>query len=98
MYASGRGRCCRKDRVKADSDVAAQLQVLLLVQTNRNQVGLIQQDVGSHQGRIGEQTGVDIIGVFSGFVLELGHTGQLAELGVAVEYPCQLCVGLNGSG
>jgi len=69
--------------------------VLLLVQTNRNQVGLIQQDVGSHQGRIGEQTGVDVVSVFSGFVLKLGHAGQLAELGVAVEYPCQLCVGAD---
>ena len=47
------------------------------------------------QGRIGEQTGVDVVGVFSGFVLKLGHTGQLAELGVAVEHPCQLCVGAD---
>ena len=50
---------------------------------------------GRHQRRIGEQAGVDVVGVLGGFVLKLGHTGKLAELGVAVEYPGQLRVGAD---
>ena len=33
--------------------------------------------------------------MLGGFVLKLGHAGKLAELGVAVEHPCQLCVGFD---
>ena len=42
---------------------------------------------------IGEEAGVDVVGVLGGLVLELGHTGELAEHGVAVQHPAQLGVG-----
>ena len=66
--------------------------MLLLVFTYRYLVGLIQQDVRRHQHRIVEQTGVDVFRVARGFILELGHTAQLAEIGVAVQRPAQLRV------
>ena len=67
--------------------------MLLLVLAHRHQVGLVEHDIRRHQGGIGEQTGVDVVGVAGGLVLELGHAGQLAEHGVAVEHPGQLRVG-----
>ena len=58
------------------------------------QIRLVQQDVRRHQAGVGEQAGIDVVGVLGGFVLKLGHAGELAELGVAVEHPGQLGVRL----
>ena len=69
--------------------------MLFLVGTNRHQISLIHQNIGGHQHGIGKQTGVDVIGILGGLVLELGHTGQLAEHGVAVQDPGQLGMGRN---
>ncbi|CAN4010732.1 DNA-directed RNA polymerase specialized sigma subunit, sigma24 family, partial [Dysosmobacter welbionis] len=46
------------DPVEPGGDVPADLHVLLLVAAHRHQVCLVQQDVGGHQGRIGEEAGV----------------------------------------
>ena len=71
-------------RCRTGSERAAALMQLFLVSANRNKIGLIQQDICCHQGRIGEQSSIDIVSVFRGFVLKLGHTGKFAELSVAV--------------
>ncbi len=78
--------------VEALGDVAGQLQVLLLVRAHGDVVRLVQQDVRGHQAGIGEQAGVDVVRVFLGFILELGHAGELPKLGVAVQNPGQLGV------
>ena len=79
--------------VEAFCDVPGQLHVLLLVAAHGDEVGLVQQNIGGHQGGIGEQTAVDVVGILGGFVLELGHAGQFAEHGIAVQHPAQLRVG-----
>ena len=66
--------------------------MLLLVLAHGHKVRLIQQDIRRHQGRIGEEAPVDVVGVLGALVLELGHAAQLAEHGVAVENPAQLRV------
>ena len=73
--------------VEAVGDIAGQLEVLHLVRADRHLVRLIEQDIARHQARVGEETRVDVIGVLCAFILELGHAGKLAELGVAVEDP-----------
>ena len=73
--------------IKALGDIAAQFQMLFLIFANRYLVGLIQQDVCRHQYRIIKQTGVDVLRIARGFVFELGHTAQFAEVGVAVQRP-----------
>ena len=67
--------------------------MLLLVAANGHQVGLIEQDVSSHQGGIGEQARVDVVRILGGLVFELGHAAQLAEHGIAIQHPAQLRVG-----
>ena len=53
---------------------------------------VINQDIRRHQHRVGEQAAVDVVGVLGALVLELGHAGQLAELGVAGQHPRKLCM------
>ena len=64
--------------------------MLLLVLSHRDIIRLIEQDIRSHQHRIGKQAGVDVVLMLCGFVLELGHPGQLPEHGVAVQDPGKL--------
>ena len=78
--------------VEALGHVAGQLHVLLLILPHRHKVRLVEQDVRRHQAGVGKQAGVDVVGVLGGFVLELGHAGQLAEHGVALQHPGQLRV------
>ena len=66
--------------------------MLLLILADGDVVGLIQQNIRRHEGRIGEEAAVYIVGVLCAFVFELGHAAQLAEHGVAVEDPAQLRV------
>ena len=66
--------------------------MLLLVCTHGHQISLIQQDVRCHQNGIGKQAGGDVVSVLLGLLLELGHAGELAELGIAAQDPAQLCV------
>ena len=41
--------------VEALGEVAGELDVLLLVVADRHDIGLVEQDVGRHQHRVGEQ-------------------------------------------
>src|SRR5579859_2099468 len=64
--------------VEARGDVAGQLEVLALVVADRNEVGLVQEDVAGHQHRVREQARRDEL-LLVRLVLELGHPAQLAE-------------------
>ena len=52
--------------VEAVCNIAADLDVLALIHANRNEVGLVQQNVSRHQNRIGEQTDIDVVRVLGG--------------------------------
>ena len=69
--------------------------MLLLIAAHRHQVRLIEQNIRRHQSRIGEQARVDVVCIFGGLILELGHPGELTEHGVAVQHPAQLSMGGN---
>ena len=69
--------------------------MLALILADRNIVGLIQQDIRRHEAGIGEQAAVYIIGVLCAFILKLRHAAQLAEHGVAIEYPAKLRMLVN---
>ena len=67
--------------------------MLGLILPHRHKVGVVDEDIRRHQHRVGEQTAVHIVGMLGGLVLELGHAGQLAKLGVAAQHPGKLGVG-----
>ena len=78
-------------RVEALRDVARELDVLPLVVADRDDVGLVEQDVARHQHRVGEEAGGDELLAFALF-LELGHTAELSEPGDGREQPSGLGV------
>ena len=81
----------RISRARA-GDVPGDLQVLALVLSHRDKIGLVQQNVGSHKGGVGKQPGVDVVGIPGRLILELGHPAQFPKLGVAVKDPGPLGV------
>ena len=78
-------------RVEARGDVARELEVLPLVVADRDDVGLVEQDVAGHQHRIREERGRDEL-VPVGLVLELRHPAQLAVARDRAEQPRRLGV------
>ena len=62
--------------------------MLALVFPNGHEVGAVEQDVGRHQDRIGEEPGTDPFGILPvGFVLELGHPLKPSHRGDAAQNP-----------
>ena len=79
--------------VEPDRDVAGDLDVLTLIVADRHLVGVVQQDVGGLERRVGEQSGGDERRLsLRGLVLELHHPRQLAERHRALHHPRQLAV------
>ena len=66
--------------------------MLLLVETYGHYVSLIKKDVCRHKCGVGEETCVYILRILRALVLELSHSRELTEHGVAVEYPAELSV------
>ena len=64
--------------VEALGDVARELEVLPLVVADRDDVGLVEQDVAGHQHGVVEEPGGDEL-LLLGLLLELRHSAQLAE-------------------
>ena len=60
--------------------------MLALIVADRNAVRVVQENVGGHERRIGEQSGGHEIGVVA-LVLELRHASQFTECGGAFEDP-----------
>ena len=92
MNGSGSVNVSGEGVIEARRDVAAELDMLLLILADRDKIGLIDQNVRRHQHRIGEEARGDVVGVLLRFHLELRHAAQLAELRVAAEHPGKLCV------
>ena len=72
--------------VEADREVPGELEVLALVVADGHRVGVVQEDVGRHQHRVGEQARPDRL-LAGALLLELGHPLQLAVGGGALEEP-----------
>ena len=93
----GNKRLGQRERIAVESvealgDVAAELDVLLLILPHRDEIRLIEQNIRRHQHGVGKQARGDVVGVLLGFGLELGHAAQLTELRIAPEHPAQLRV------
>ena len=73
-------------------DVAGELEMLLLVLADRHVRCPVEQDVGGHQHRIGEQPDRRVLPVLAGLLLELRHAARPAHPGDAVEDPGELGV------
>ncbi len=79
--------------VEALGQVPGQLQMLALIVAYRHPVGVVEQDVGRHENRVGEQTGAGrFLSALGRLVLELGHAPQFAEARRAFQHPRQLGV------
>jgi hypothetical protein len=78
--------------IEAARDPARQLDVLDLILADRNEVALVEQDVGGLQHRILEQTDVDVLRLRLGLVLELRHALEVAEAGDVGQNPAELGV------
>ena len=72
--------------VEPDCDLAAQLQVLALVVAHRDGRSVVEEDVGRHETRVGEEPDPDRLLPLA-LVLELGHAPELAHGGGALEQP-----------
>ena len=73
MCGSGTTNVSPNRRVEPLRQVAGELEVLALVLADRHVVGVVQQDVGRLQHRVGEQPDVGASAPFGRLVLELGH-------------------------
>ena len=78
-------------RVEALRDVPRELEVLALVVADRDDVGLVEQDVPGHQHRVREEAGGDELAPVR-LVLELRHPAELAEARDRAEQPGRLRV------
>ncbi len=72
--------------VEALGDVAGQLDVLALVVADRDDLGLVEEDVARHQHRVGEEAGRDEVLALR-LLLELRHPPQLAEARHGAQQP-----------
>ena len=73
--------------VEAPRDVARDLQVLALIDTDGHDVRLIEEDVRRHQDGICHESHVDVLGMLCSLVLELRHALHFADIGDGVEDP-----------
>ena len=58
--------------VESNSEVSCQFEVLALIISDRNTIGVVKKNVGGHESRIGKETSRDELGIVA-FVLELSH-------------------------
>src|SRR4029077_2154633 len=66
--------------------------MLLLVFADRHMGGAINQNIGSHQRRIGVEADRSILAILAGLLLELRHAGKPTQPRHAIEYPGELGV------
>ena len=70
------------DVVEPLREVTGHLEVLLLVFAHGHHVGVVEQNVGGHQHGVGEQAGVDVVGLAAHLLLEGGHALQFADIDI----------------
>ena len=73
------------DVIEAAGAFTGHLHILFLVFAHGHPFGAVLKDIGCHQGRVGKQSRVDVIGLLSGFFLEGGDAAEFADIGVHVE-------------
>ena len=66
------------DTVEAACKESSHLHVLFLVLTYRHLIGLVRKDIRRHQAGVCQQTGIDVIRLGAGFLLEGSHALQFA--------------------
>ena len=67
--------------------------MLALVVADGDEVGVVEEDIGGHEDRVGEEADPGrLFATFGRLVLELGHAVQLTHAGGALEQPGQLGV------
>ena len=90
-HALGHDEGLAVELVEAQRDVARQLDVLLLVLTHRHLVGVVEEDVGGLQHRIGEEAGRDAL-LLLRLDLVLRHALEPADRRDALQDPRRLGV------
>ena len=75
--------------VEPSRDLSRQLEVLALIITDRHTVCVIEQDVGRHEDRVGEEAHAHGL-LTATLVLELGHPTQFTHRRGALQEPGQL--------
>ena len=73
------------EMVETNGEVARHLEMLQLILAHRHEVCLVLKDVGSHEHGIGEQAGIDIVGILACLVLEGYGLLKFAQIGVHIE-------------
>ncbi len=87
----GENESVSKTTVESNGDVSGDFDVLPLIFSDGNLLGVVEQDVRSLKGRVGEQScGHEIGFSFCGLVLELSHAAQFTEGDRALHEPGQL--------
>jgi hypothetical protein len=93
MCGSGHDEGVAVPGVEPLREVAGELQVLPLVLADGHPGGVVEQDVGRLQDRVGEQADRGAVDALAGrLVLELRHASGLAEPGQALQHPRELGV------
>ena len=72
------------DAVESLCEVAGFFQILFLVFSYRDVIRLVDQDVGCHQSRVGEETSVDVVRLLAHFLFEGGDAFEFANICVHV--------------
>jgi len=70
----------------------SELEMLLLILTDRDMGCAVDQDVRRHQGRVGIKADGRVLAILAGLLLELGHAVEPAQPGDAIEHPGELGV------
>ena len=79
--------------IEPEGGIAGYLDVLALVVSDRDLIGVVEQNVGGLQRGLAEEPAADeVLLAFGGLVLELCHSRQLAEADGALHDPAQLVV------
>ena len=91
VLARGDAERLAEARVEALGEVARELEVLALIVADRDEIGLVEQDVARHQDRIREQARRDEL-LLVALLLELGHPAELAVARDGREQPGRLGV------
>ena len=81
------------EAVETLGGVASQLNVLALIVSDRNLVGVVQQNVCGHEGRVREEAREHaLVVLLARLVFELGHAGKFAVPNGALHNPAELRV------